>query len=293
MAAPTWTLIGWDAAVAPRNNAVITVRLRGATLELGAPLRPGSAAELVEALKRAVHSDTEGAVLLCLDAPIGWPLALGRALVGHRAGAPVKVPADRLFRRATDHDIRTRLGKTPLDIGADRIARTSRTALETLDRLSSALGTQIEPVVGLAPMERSGPTARAETLQRISPSGLLGAESDAPILPAGRIPLIESYPAGWFASESLNTRGYRPPAAGKRRAELLGSVLELLKRRGVEPRFVEADAAARLAERADDLDALVCTLNGLDLLEGLIEPPPPALQPRVAVEGWIWTKSRG
>ena len=39
--------------------------------------------------------------LLALDAPLGWPAALGHALATHRAGAPIAAAADALFRGAT------------------------------------------------------------------------------------------------------------------------------------------------------------------------------------------------
>jgi hypothetical protein len=68
-------------------------------------------------------------VLLCVDAPLGWPSALGQALVHHRAGAALAATADALFARMTDQLIRTRFGKRPLEVGADRIARTARAAL--------------------------------------------------------------------------------------------------------------------------------------------------------------------
>jgi len=43
-----------------------------------------------------------GHVLLALDAPLGWPAALGISLSGHKAGAPIHVEPNTLFRRTTD-----------------------------------------------------------------------------------------------------------------------------------------------------------------------------------------------
>jgi predicted nuclease with RNAse H fold len=73
--------------------------------------------------------------LLALDAPLGWPQELGATLEGHRAGAWIEPEADDLFSRATDRDVKRRLGKRPLEVGADRIARTARRALELLNNL--------------------------------------------------------------------------------------------------------------------------------------------------------------
>jgi hypothetical protein len=45
-------------------------------------------------------------------------------------------------------------------------------------------------------------------------------------------------------------------------------------------------------ERADDLDALVCVFAGVDALRGNAPGPAAAILGDVAVEGWIWCKSR-
>ena len=82
-------------------------------------------------------------VLIAFDAPLGWPLAMGRALAAHRAGDPLPVPANDLFRRATDRFIKTELGKQSLDVGADRIARTAHAALRLLDDLRRRTGLPI------------------------------------------------------------------------------------------------------------------------------------------------------
>jgi len=78
--------------------------------------------------------------LIALDAPLGWPVALHSALTYHRAGMPLRDQPDNLFSRATDRDIRKRLGKRPLEVGADRIARTARAALQLLQELRDCTG---------------------------------------------------------------------------------------------------------------------------------------------------------
>lgn len=70
--------------------------------------------------------------VLALDAPLGWPSALGNALSQHSAGEPLAASADALFRRETDRLVQKRLRKLPPDVGADRVARTSRAALDLL-----------------------------------------------------------------------------------------------------------------------------------------------------------------
>jgi hypothetical protein len=81
--------------------------------------------------------------LLAIDAPLGWPAALGEALAGHQAGDAISVGAHDLFRRDTDRFIKRTLGKQALDVGADRIARTAHAALGLLGELRRRLGDAI------------------------------------------------------------------------------------------------------------------------------------------------------
>lgn len=84
--------------------------------------------------------------LIALDAPLGWPSALSEALQQHYAGAPLPLTANQMFRRLTDDEICRRLSKRPMDVGADRIARTARSALQFLDELNRTIGPGIELV---------------------------------------------------------------------------------------------------------------------------------------------------
>jgi len=78
--------------------------------------------------------------LIALDAPLGWPRALGALLSTHKAGFPIQHAADKLFRRATDMSIKHRLGKQPLEVGANFIARTAVAALRLLDQIRQSTG---------------------------------------------------------------------------------------------------------------------------------------------------------
>lgn len=101
-------------------------------------LSDANIAELVVKLKKSCER-----VLLALDAPLGWPDALGSSLAGHHAGQPLNCSAHHLFRRETDRFIKEKFAKQPLDVGADRIARTAHSALCLLAEISEALGTPI------------------------------------------------------------------------------------------------------------------------------------------------------
>jgi len=87
-------------------------------------------------------SDSQNA-LIAMDAPLGWPTDLGRELHSHLAGNPIHVEPYQMFRRATDKFIKSKLGKQPLDVGADRIARTAHAALAMLNEIRVKTGEAI------------------------------------------------------------------------------------------------------------------------------------------------------
>jgi predicted RNase H-like nuclease len=133
--------------------------------------------------------EPEGTALLAMDAPLGWPVSLGRKLAQHDAGQPITVPTEVLFRRLTDRVVARRTGKTPLEVGADRIARTAHSALLFLDQLRKALE---EPI----------PLAWETPLQQ-------------------RIEAIEVYPAATMLARGGSLRGYKKAESVGARAALL------------------------------------------------------------------------
>ena len=78
--------------------------------------------------------------LLALDAPLGWPVTLGKELPSHVAGELLRSEANDLFRRETDRVVKAKIGKQSLDVGADKIARTAHSALKLLHSLRDKTG---------------------------------------------------------------------------------------------------------------------------------------------------------
>lgn len=82
-------------------------------------------------------------VLVAMDAPLGWPAALGGDLVGHRAGFSLPHGPDQLFSRACDRMVWEQLRKKPLEVGANLIARTAHAALQLLQELRGSTGLEL------------------------------------------------------------------------------------------------------------------------------------------------------
>lgn len=180
------TIVGIDCATDPKKTGVVGItrdggRFRVTHAALGDG--PGSVAGL------AAAAAGDAPALFCLDAPLGWPAALGDTLAPHRAGgALAESEPNRLFRRATDEYVRSRLGKQPLEVGADRIARTAAAALRVLGELR---------------------TLRAERIPLAWVPEFAGSAA------------IEVYPAAVLLTRALPARRYKPAAAREVRASIL------------------------------------------------------------------------
>ena len=195
------TIVGVDCATDPRKVGLALARVHGAKARLLAAEcgsdSPSMAGRIAEWMSG------EQAVLLALDAPLGWPLELGSTLAGHSAGEVIDGDPNRLFRRQTDRTVHAALGKLPLDVGADRIARTAVAALRLLDELRSRTGHEI-------------PLAWKPML----------------VEPAA----IEVYPAGTLVALGLRSSGYKESVQTERRREILEMLskrIELPLERGV------------------------------------------------------------
>jgi predicted RNase H-like nuclease len=187
--------------------------------------------------------------LLALDAPFGWPIGMRCALQHHLAGLPLTVEPNHMFRRLTDRFVKIKTRKTPLDVGADRIARTAHSALVLLENTRRTLGHDIP--LAWSPRSSSGVEA------------------------------IEVYPALTLLALDLDPRNYKSGEAGR---VARGVILDALKK---HIRFDEAVEEGVLAV-SDLMDAVLCVLAGRDFLCGNCFEPPQNHIPIVRNAGWIW-----
>lgn len=245
---PKTRIIGIDCATDPKKVGLALCTLTGVRPHI----EKVTTGTTWPAIDEQVASWATTPTLLALDAPLGWPARLGESLHAHRAGAGFNHPPNAMFRRATDDAVAERLGKRPLDVGSDRIARTAHVALSFLDRLRKRLDAPIALAWEPAPIETHA--------------------------------AIEVYPAGTLAARNLPRSGYKgagEPAASLRR-ELTTEIGKQVS--------LDAHAREQMAHTDHALDAVLCVCAGLDFLAGdAVAPNDLTLAEQ---EGWIWVRSR-
>lgn len=182
------TIVGLDCATEATRTGVALGEWRAGTV------RVRTAARGTDPLPATLAPYLAGGdpVLLALDAPLGWPAPLGDVLATHQAGGPLAAERDAMARRRTDDAIYERVGKRPLEVGADRIARTAHAALTLLQALREASGEPIPLAWG-------------------------------PELP-GRVAAIEVYPAATLRARAVPVSAYRRPDAMTARRRLLAAL---------------------------------------------------------------------
>lgn len=135
------SIIGIDCATQPEKVGLALARVGGPLLEIE-QVAVGSRQRDPASIAAAWLADRDS-VLLALDAPLGWPTELGHSLSQHRAGHAIAPSPDSLFHRHTDSELCKRLGKRPLEVGANLIARTAHAALALLAELRRRTGREI------------------------------------------------------------------------------------------------------------------------------------------------------
>jgi hypothetical protein len=193
--------------------------------------------------------------LIALDAPLGWPAALGTHLSKHLAGKAISLDSDNLFRRTADLVIRERLGKAPLEVGANFIARTAVSALKLLAELSELNRTAIR---------LAWDPSQLETLENVC--------------------AIEVYPAGTLrAYQKMGFVKASGTAAQRKRA--------LLRRLEQDGRLRLKSQLTQVAKNEHALDSVICCVAALDFLEVRAIGLTAQDLNKATKEGWIWVRN--
>lgn len=188
------TVIGIDCATRPQKIGLALAVPRGkqlAVVEARTAKGRRSPAEII-----AAWISPSCRTLLAMDSPLGWPEALGRTLLEHRAGERISVDPDHLFQRHSDRCLRERTGRKPLEVGANLIARTAHSALSLLGDISEILQQAIP--VGWSPKLGDGVSA------------------------------IEVYPAATLIAHGLPASGYKARGESPERASIILALGESL-----------------------------------------------------------------
>lgn len=172
---PCRQILGIDAAVDPRNIGFALLEHRSGRWRVTAAQTGTKDSDPAEAAHKLLN--IEQPLLVAIDAPLGWPEALKDSLGAHQAGTAMAHEANELFARDTDRHVQKATGRKPLDVGADRIARTAKAALDLVARLRGRLGTPLEMIASPSQAAAGG--------------------------------LIEVYPAATLAQRGLPSRGYK------------------------------------------------------------------------------------
>lgn len=183
-------IIGLDAAVQDKDIGCVFGEYRRGRLLL---MQKWERKEPLEDFIFACIRDSPSAIL-AIDAPLGWPVSFRKVLNNHCAGRPLDVDPQSFFKRKTDLDVRQRFRKTPLEISADRIARTAFFTLQRLGKVEKQIDKKLELLWDVKSRNDHG--------------------------------LLEVYPAATLLANGLSIKGYKKEniTARKKLYEELGAL---------------------------------------------------------------------
>ena len=280
-------IIGIDCAADPKNIAVAFADKRGDTLSIhDVEFGKGGAEDRshrLQALAKKVRCRISGPTLLALDAPLGWPASMGDNLKEHHAGLSEGLPeaADDLFQRQTDQFVAWRTGKTPLEVGANLIARVTHTALRLLEYVIPDRSER-RPLSGRCHMTHGVNTI--EVYPALAGPKFLRSEDD-------------TGPTDWdgVASDLKAMKAIKSKVGKPEDFNPWPQVCKKLEDKlSCDGLSFEIDTPVRKKKeskrlRDHGLDAILCAWIGARFLAGQCEEPPENICDDIlAREGWIW-----
>ena len=224
----TISIIGIDCATQANNVGLARGYISNDRIVIDKLQKLANTQSVAELVSNWIETDANSKHLLAIDAPLGWPVSLGQELFNHAAGGTLNSEANILFRRQTDQFIKAKTGQLPLDVGADRIARTAHAALQLLSKVRVLKGVDIP--LAWNPQLKKGISA------------------------------IEVYPAATLRVSAMRYRGYKQKENTAQRKEICAALSTALTfKPGVDISLMEKDD--------DVLDAAVCVLAGFHFIQ--------------------------
>ncbi len=224
-------IIGIDCASKAENTAVALGTYQDANICLSEVCMGTKKQSIADWIYTRISSPSS--LLIAIDAPLGWSEPMGRLLAMHQAGETIAEEQDRFFRRLTDTFVHQKTGKLPLEVGADRIARTAHSALKIVGELR-AKGLSLPMAWEAGKQEANG--------------------------------IIEVYPSATLKAYQTISSAYKGDSL-EEKAKRKQIIQDLM------PYIPNISDLLNAESRADMLDAVVCLLAAKDFLEGLVYMP--------------------
>lgn len=236
-------VVGIDLAASPATTGVVVLRPTGRRW----------VAEAIESADDDVLVEVvRGALVVGVDAPLGWPDAFVDAVSAHHDGRGWTAGPDRTLLRYRATDLATRDlvgGRLPLSVSTDLLG-----------------------VVGL----------RTALLQQRWAEEVWGAPEPRD----GTGCLVETYPAAAFAAWGIDCAGYKHRSRVDAARDVRVGIVETLQ--ASCSAWLDLGAVTDRAVDSDHvLDGLVCTLIAVACDRGATHPVPPELGDVARREGWI------
>lgn len=186
-------IIGVDCATQPIKTGLALGEWKNEECNILEVRKVSRSISLVDILSRWLEDKI---ALISMDAPLGWPIKMAGLISTHKAGQSLDIESDFLFSRDTDRFVYKKTGKRPLDVGADKIARTALSSINLLGELRTKTGMEI-------------PLAWTPEIQQTS--------------------VIEVYPAATLKIHGFRYDGYKGGIKKEERKEIIRSLDTLLK----------------------------------------------------------------
>lgn len=311
-------IIGIDCAADPKDIGVAFARQDGDRLSVedigfGAS-RGGHRTVRLECLANHILNriSSDKHTILSLDAPLGWPQAMTTTLPTHLAGSPDgfdrNADADRFFRRSTDRFVVEKTGKTPIEVGANLIARVTHTAL----RLLGMIGDRQKLLMPYAPPASSGVSNAIVQVIEVYPAlaaPFFVCEKEAPRKKSKKVAKRRKSTDPRRIYWGNIARAVRSRKETKEWPDLLRAITEPSEV-GPDPGTISCAESVRLGQNCIDgntiskdqrdhgLDAILCAWTGFRFLQGECVTPDEAkasheiTDDEVKQEGWIWFDRR-
>lgn len=284
-------IIGLDCAADPKDIAVTSATQDKDSVKVCVVFRGKGGAQSRTARLRALAEGIGKEIvrrncptLLAIDAPLGWPIAMGDALNTHHAGRPLPEPsAKKFFRRHTDRFVEARTGKTPIEVGANLIARVSHTALRLLELVGQQPKVHLQPEPLTSPAEMSSGVRVIEVYPALASPLLLQCSTPST--------QFDSHAAVIPPRSSWNSLARKLKAA-KSKDEWSSTLSRLSDQLNVH--WEPADGFGNTgSDRDHGLDSVLCAWTAWRFLRGKCIQPDECRElksspGRLSREGWIW-----